>query len=247
MVQPVAGAGSAPGNGAWLPKPSGWSNCSPNAEMKPRVVEEHVAGPADEVGGHAAAGEEAPEVDRRALDRGVAAAGPLHLGDLEAAALGGLGDRLGLQHAGVEGGGPVAERVAVLVERVVGRAVDAGPGTGGQGVPAGAGVGRRLGEHAVAGRAPRCGGRTASSASGPGRRTSRPGPGAVRRRRRTPPCRAAGHSAPPDWTVAGAEAVGAADVAATTTPDATSTRAPDRAAGRKLDRKLDRNTRISST
>ncbi len=50
-----------------------------------------------------------------------------------------------------------------------------------------------------------------------------------------------------DWTVAGAEAVGAADVAATTTPDATSTRAPDRTADRKLDRKLDRNTRISST
>ena len=58
---------------------------------------------------------------------------------------------------------------------------------------------------------------------------------------------AAGHSAPPDWTVAGAEAVGAADVAETTTPDTTSTRAPDRTAGRKLDRKLDRNTRISST
>ena len=67
------------------------------------VVEEHVVGPADEVGGHAAAGEEAPEVDRRPLDRGVAASCPLHLGDLEAVPLGGLGDRLGLQHAGVEG------------------------------------------------------------------------------------------------------------------------------------------------
>ena len=36
------------------------------------------------------------------VDRAAAAAGPLDLGDLLAAALGRLGERLGLQHAGVE-------------------------------------------------------------------------------------------------------------------------------------------------
>ena len=69
---------------------------------------------ADVVRGDAAAGEERPEVDGRAVDGGVAAAGPLDLGDLEPAALGGLGDRLGLEDAGVErGGARGSERVAV--------------------------------------------------------------------------------------------------------------------------------------
>src|SRR6185436_20981186 len=70
------------------------------------VVEQGVAGSADEVRRHAAAGEERLEVDRWALDRGVAAAGPLHLGDLETAALGRLGDRLDLQDVRIERGRP---------------------------------------------------------------------------------------------------------------------------------------------
>src|SRR5207253_5752216 len=67
-----------------------------------RVVEQRVTGAAVEVRRDAAPGEERLEVDRRALDRGVPTAGPLDLGDLQAAALGGLGDRLGLEHALVE-------------------------------------------------------------------------------------------------------------------------------------------------
>ena len=61
----------------------------------------------DVVRGHAAAGEEREVVDGRAVDGPVPAARPLELGDLEAAALGALGDRLGLQDAGVECRGPV--------------------------------------------------------------------------------------------------------------------------------------------
>ena len=98
--------------------------------MNGDVVEQRVAGAADEVRRDAAAGEERPEVDRRALDGRVAAAGPLDLGDLEAAALGGLGDRLGLEDVRVERRRPVGERLAVDVERVVGRAVDARPRAG---------------------------------------------------------------------------------------------------------------------
>ena len=48
-----------------------------------RVVEQGVAGAADEVRRDAATREERPEVDRRALDGGVAPAGPLDLGDLQ--------------------------------------------------------------------------------------------------------------------------------------------------------------------
>ena len=70
-----------------------------------RVVEQRLAGLADEVRRDAAAGEERLEVDRRAVDRRVAAAGPLDLRDLEPAALGRLGDRLGLEHVRVERGG----------------------------------------------------------------------------------------------------------------------------------------------
>ena len=56
-----------------------------------------MSGRRDVVGRHAAAGEEVAEVERRAVDRAAAAAGPLDLGDLLAAALGRLGERLGLQ------------------------------------------------------------------------------------------------------------------------------------------------------
>ena len=56
-----------------------------------------VVGGADVVGGHATAGEEAAVVDGRAVDRAAAPAGPFDLGDLLAAALGGLGQGLGLQ------------------------------------------------------------------------------------------------------------------------------------------------------
>ena len=70
-----------------------------SAAMNAASSNSGVAGRADEVGRHAAPGEERLEVDRRAVDGGVAAAGPLDLGDLEAAALGGLGDGLGLEDA----------------------------------------------------------------------------------------------------------------------------------------------------
>ena len=81
---------------------------------------------ADEVRRDAATGEEGPEVDRRAVDGRVATARPLDLGDLQAAALGGLGDRLDLEDARIERRGPVRERLAVDVEGVVGRAVTPG-------------------------------------------------------------------------------------------------------------------------
>ena len=76
------------------------------------VVEQRLTGLADEVRRDATAREERLEVDRGALDGRVATAGPLDLGDLEAAALGGLGDRLGLEHVRVERGGPAGERLA---------------------------------------------------------------------------------------------------------------------------------------
>jgi hypothetical protein len=105
---------------------------------------------ADVIGGHAAAGQEATEVDGGSLDGGTAPTGEFDLGDLLAAAFGSLGDRLGLQDAVIEGGGPAGEVVAVDVERVVRRSVHARPCAGGQRVPAGAGVGRRLRQHAAA-------------------------------------------------------------------------------------------------
>ncbi len=114
-----------------------------------RVVEQRLTGLADEVRRDAAAGEELLEVDRRALDRRVPTAGPLDLGDLEAATLGGLGDRLGLEDVRIEGRGPAGERLAHAMERVVGRAMDGRPRARRQRVPAGAGVGRRLGPQAV--------------------------------------------------------------------------------------------------
>jgi hypothetical protein len=49
------------------------------------------------VRGHTAAGGELAEVERRPVDRAVAPARPLDLGDLLAAALGRLGERLGLK------------------------------------------------------------------------------------------------------------------------------------------------------
>ena len=80
---------------------------------------------------------------------------------------------------------------AVDVERVVRRAVHARPGAGGEGVPAGAGVRRRLGQQAVAvtrrRRACRNVRHRGHQALRP--RTSRPGPGACRRTRRTRRCR----------------------------------------------------------
>ena len=71
--------------------------------------------------------------------------------------------------------GAVGERLAVDVERVVGRAVHARPGAGGQAVPAGAGVRRRLGEQAAAGgrRAPLAAARPCVSRPGGRRRTPR--------------------------------------------------------------------------
>ena len=68
--------------------------------MNAGVVEEVVVGPSDEVRRDTAAGVEGLVVDGRPVDRRVASACPLDLGDLEAAALGSLRDRLGLQHAG---------------------------------------------------------------------------------------------------------------------------------------------------
>ena len=115
------------------------------------VVEQDVSRAAGEVGGHAATRQERPEVDRGALGRRTAAAGPLDLGDLEAAALRALRERLGLQDAGVEGRGPVGEHGAAAVERVVGGARHARPRPGGEAEPARARVGRCLAQQAVAG------------------------------------------------------------------------------------------------
>ncbi len=117
-----------------------------------RLREGLVVGGADVVGRHAAAGEERAEVDRRAVDRGLDAAGPLDLRDLEAGALRALGDGLRLERRGAERGGAVRERAAVDVVGVVRRAVHARPGAGRERVPAGAGVGRGLGQQAATGR-----------------------------------------------------------------------------------------------
>ena len=106
----------------------------------------------DEVRGDAASRQERAEVEGGALNHAAATAGPLDLGHLLAAALGRLGQRLGLQHAGVERRRAIGERLAVGVERVVRRAVDARPRPGREREPAGPGVGRRLGQEAVAGR-----------------------------------------------------------------------------------------------
>ena len=105
---------------------------------------------ADVVRRHAAPGEEALEVDGRAVDRADAAARPLDLGDLLAAALGGLREGLGLENARVERRGAVPERRSVDVEGVVRRAVHAGPRTGREAVPARARVRRRLREEPLA-------------------------------------------------------------------------------------------------
>jgi hypothetical protein len=116
------------------------------------VVEQGVASVPDEVRRDAAPGEEGLEIDRGAVDGGVAPAGPLDLGDLEPASFGGLGDRLSLKDAWIECRGPVAERLTVDVEGVVGRARDAWSGTRRERVPAGAGVRRSLGQQPVPGR-----------------------------------------------------------------------------------------------
>jgi hypothetical protein len=116
------------------------------------VVEQDVARFSDEVGGNAAAGEEAPEVDRGTLDGAASSARPLDLGDLQSVALRCLGDGLGLEDVGVERGrANAAEGITVLVEGVVGRSVDARPGAGRQRVPPGAGIRGRLRQHPVSG------------------------------------------------------------------------------------------------
>ena len=109
-----------------------------------------LTGRADEVGGDTAPGEERLEVDGRAADRRVATTRPFDLGDLQAGSLSGLGDRLDLEHAGIEGRRPVGHGLADDVEGVVGRAVDARPRAGRHRVPAGSRIRRRLGQHAVA-------------------------------------------------------------------------------------------------
>ena len=124
-----------------------WSYCSPKAAIKLRLVVR-----ADEVGRDAAAGEERSEVDRRAVDRGVAAAGPLDLGDLKACALGGLGDRLRLENAWRERGRAGGKRLVIGVERVVRRPVNTRPCPRCEGVPACPRVRWRLCQKAVAAR-----------------------------------------------------------------------------------------------
>ena len=114
LVQPVASVGAAPAKGAWPAKPAGWSNWSPKLATKAALSAARRV-----VGRHAAPGEEALEVDRGAVDGGVAAAGPLDLGDLEAAALRALGDGLGLEDVGVERGRPVARTAAPLMWNVL--------------------------------------------------------------------------------------------------------------------------------
>jgi len=114
-----------------------------------RRGERRRVGGRDVVRGHAPAGAEVAEVERRAVGRAAAAAGPLDLGDLLPAALGRLGERLGAEHAGIERRRAVGERLPVHVKRVVRRPGDAGPRTRGQREPAGAGVRRCLGQQAV--------------------------------------------------------------------------------------------------
>ena len=116
--------------------PGGMVELKPERGDERHVVEQDVAGGAGEVRRDAAAREEGAEVDRRPLRRGVPAAGPLDLRDLESRPLGGLRDRLRLEHAGVERRGAVGERLAVPVEGVVRGAVDARPRAGRERVPA---------------------------------------------------------------------------------------------------------------
>ena len=127
LVQPAAGVGAACGNGARPANPAGMVELQTERRRERRRV-----GRRDVVGRHAATGAEVAEVERRSVDRAAAPAGPLDLGDLLAAALGRLGERLGLQHAGAgaERRVRVAERLAVDVERVVRRAMDARPRAG---------------------------------------------------------------------------------------------------------------------
>ena len=78
----------------------------------------------DVVRRHAAARAEVAEVERRPVDRAAAAARPLDLGDLLAAALGRLGERLGLQDAVADaavrpGERRVRERAAPLMWNVL--------------------------------------------------------------------------------------------------------------------------------
>ena len=68
---------------------------------------------------------------------------------LLAAALGGLRQRFGLQHAAVKSRRAVGERCAVDVEGVVGGTGHAGPCASRQAVPSRAGVGRCLGQQAA--------------------------------------------------------------------------------------------------
>ena len=102
-------------------------------------------------GQHPSGREEGGEVDRRAGDVGLAAGHPVELGDLAPGPLGGRGDRVGLEDPGGREAGPPGEVGAGLVEGVVGGAVLARPGAGGQRVPADPGVGREpLGEAVAA-------------------------------------------------------------------------------------------------
>ena len=105
----------------------------------------------DVVGGDATTRQEVAEVERRSVDGPTTSAGPFDLGHLQSTAFGRLGEGLGLQHPRVEGRRAVAERLAVDVERVVGRAGHARPGARGEGEPPGAGVRRGLGQQPVVG------------------------------------------------------------------------------------------------
>ena len=147
LLQPDAGAGAAPAKGAWPANPAGMVELEPERSRHLRVI-----GRGDVVRRDPPAGEEAPVVDGRAVDRHLRATGELDLGDPLAGALGRLRERLGARDPGAKGAGRTRERRAVDVEGVVGRAVDPGPGAGGEAVPAGAGIRGRLGQEAVAGR-----------------------------------------------------------------------------------------------
>ena len=102
-------------------------------------------------GEHPAGREEGGEVDGRPGDVGLPAGDPVQLGDLPPGPLGGRGDRVGLEDPGGREAGPPGEVRPGLVEGVVGGAVLARPGAGGQRVPADPGVGREpLGEPVAA-------------------------------------------------------------------------------------------------
>ena len=179
-VQPVAGGRRRGRERApWPAKPAGVVELQAERRDERRVVERRRR-LADEVRGHAAAGEERPEVDRRALDRGVAPPAHSTWATLRPprSAAGRSSRPGGRPGANAECGSRTA---AVDVEGVVGRAVDARPRARREAVPARAGVRRRLGQQAPAGRLrPLLEERAPSSASGPGRRTARRGPGACR-------------------------------------------------------------------